>query len=397
MFSCKFYFWFWLKKKANFVSSSSFSSSSSSSCSALGDVLKQKQNEDEMNLTTNNFKKQISELENKVRSLEEEKGRYCKQLELLEEAIRQMEAKCQRYLKEKKILKDDIIELQRKLKEANSRMIETTLELERTRNEFIRQEQEWKLFQDDLLTTVRVANDLKTGAQIDSEILLAKNKQLRERIATLENEIARLKSDNVEVAKSLEQPYATIQNLQSIDTSKDNHYSSSPIMPNSSHIKNFSFSESESSIGSPEKENPFKSIVRSNNNNINNNNNWIEPRYAPQLSVRTIIENIENANKKTKRNDSPSGPPLIRSLSKTSVKNSLTNINDSTHAVHMNGEKLTPMNDVYNDKRIFNLKQVNKPIDDKNEVNPMASDITGDKNVTQSISVCQKSGPQCKR
>jgi len=336
-------------------------------------VLKQKQNEDEMNLTTNNFKKQISELENKVRSLEEEKGRYCKQLELLEEAIRQMEAKCQRYLKEKKILKDDIIELQRKLKEANSRMIETTLELERTRNEFIRQEQEWKLFQDDLLTTVRVANDLKTGAQIDSEILLAKNKQLRERIATLENEIARLKSDNVEVAKSLEQPYATIQNLQSIDTSKDNHYSSSPIMPNSSHIKNFSFSESESSIGSPEKENPFKSIVRSNNNNINNNNN------------------------KTKRNDSPSGPPLIRSLSKTSVKNSLTNINDSTHAVHMNGEKLTPMNDVYNDKRIFNLKQVNKPIDDKNEVNPMASDITGDKNVTQSISVCQKSGPQCKR
>lgn len=41
--------------------------------------------------------------------------------------------------------------------------------------------------------TVRVANDLKTEAQVQSEMLIAENKALKERIKNLEAQIDKLK------------------------------------------------------------------------------------------------------------------------------------------------------------------------------------------------------------
>lgn len=55
------------------------------------------------------------------------------------------------------------------------------------------QSEEWKKFQADLLTTVRVANDFKTEAQNDLERLLVENKELKEKINTLVSELDKLK------------------------------------------------------------------------------------------------------------------------------------------------------------------------------------------------------------
>lgn len=59
---------------------------------------------------------------------------------------------------------------------------------------FLFQQSEWEQFQNDLLMTVRVANDLKTEAQSDLQRLVLENKQLRDKIKVLETKIETLTS-----------------------------------------------------------------------------------------------------------------------------------------------------------------------------------------------------------
>lgn len=56
------------------------------------------------------------------------------------------------------------------------------------------QQTEWEQFQNDLLMTVRVANDLKTEAQGELQRLVLENKQLRDKIKLLETKIQTLTS-----------------------------------------------------------------------------------------------------------------------------------------------------------------------------------------------------------
>lgn len=56
------------------------------------------------------------------------------------------------------------------------------------------QQSEWDQFQNDLLMTVRVANDLKTEAQSELQRLVLENKQLRDKIKLLEVKIQTLTS-----------------------------------------------------------------------------------------------------------------------------------------------------------------------------------------------------------
>lgn len=56
------------------------------------------------------------------------------------------------------------------------------------------QQSEWEQFQNDLLMTVRVANDLKTEAQSELQRLVLENKQLRDKIKILETKIQTLMS-----------------------------------------------------------------------------------------------------------------------------------------------------------------------------------------------------------
>lgn len=55
------------------------------------------------------------------------------------------------------------------------------------------QNEEWERFQNDLLTSVRVANDFKTEAQQNVQKLILENKAERERIKLLEAQIDKLK------------------------------------------------------------------------------------------------------------------------------------------------------------------------------------------------------------
>lgn len=59
------------------------------------------------------------------------------------------------------------------------------------------QNEEWEKFQNDLLTSVRVANDFKTEAQQNVQKLILENKAERERVRLLEAQIDKLKGRNL--------------------------------------------------------------------------------------------------------------------------------------------------------------------------------------------------------
>lgn len=77
----------------------------------------------------------------------------------------------------------DLIE--RQLNE-KSEKLESEITVRRQENE------EWERFQQDLLISVRVANDFKTEAQLAHEQLALDNKLLREKIRSMESQIEKL-------------------------------------------------------------------------------------------------------------------------------------------------------------------------------------------------------------
>lgn len=64
------------------------------------------------------------------------------------------------------------------------------------RSSRVGQVEEWEKFQNDLLTSVRVANDFKTEAQQDLQRMILENKSLREKERQLKSELEKLKGKN---------------------------------------------------------------------------------------------------------------------------------------------------------------------------------------------------------
>lgn len=75
--------------------------------------------------------------------------------------------------------------IERQLNE-KSQQLENEMIMRRQENE------EWEQFQQDLLISVRVANDFKTEAQLAHEQLALDNKLLREKIRGMESQIEKL-------------------------------------------------------------------------------------------------------------------------------------------------------------------------------------------------------------
>ena len=76
-------------------------------------------------------------------------------------------------------------DIERQLNE-KAEKLETEMLTRRLENE------EWEQFQQDLLISVRVANDFKTEAQLAHEQLALDNKLLREKIRGMETQIEKL-------------------------------------------------------------------------------------------------------------------------------------------------------------------------------------------------------------
>ncbi|XP_015116977.1 cytospin-A isoform X2 [Diachasma alloeum] len=156
--------------------------------------------QEECKVTRNNAKSAIDDLEYRLSQLKEERLSVNTELQLVRDSLAELQAQCQRHLEDKRELKAALSEAQRREREAQLRQYE----LERSLNEEkkLRQSEsaEWEQFQNDLLMTVRVANDFKTEAQSELERVVMENKTLRDRLRALEGQVEKLNKARSELS-----------------------------------------------------------------------------------------------------------------------------------------------------------------------------------------------------
>lgn len=149
--------------------------------------------QEECKVTRNNAKCTQSELEYKCEKLALDKTALAEQLQSLQEAANELQVQAQCQLEDKRQLSSVLSETQRNLSEAERKNCELENDLQDLKRLRKDENEEWEKFQNDLLTSVRVANDFKTEAQQELQKIIMENKAHRERVRQLEAQIDKLK------------------------------------------------------------------------------------------------------------------------------------------------------------------------------------------------------------
>ncbi|CAH2052817.1 unnamed protein product, partial [Iphiclides podalirius] len=178
---------------------------------------------DDALVSRNNAKSTISELEFQLEQLRQEKAALQGEVKTLQENASELQMQMQVASDEKLALMSRAgealaraAELERQLQDARARLAQ----LERDRE---RDEAEWKQFQSDLLMTVRVANDFKTEAQRELERLVSENKAARDRIRLLEDQMHSLKAIPPRSEETPPPPLLSSASLQDIMATAASH------------------------------------------------------------------------------------------------------------------------------------------------------------------------------
>ncbi|XP_076300718.1 cytospin-A isoform X5 [Lasioglossum baleicum] len=155
--------------------------------------------QEEHKVARNNAKSAIDDLEYRLDQLKDERLSVSTELQLVRDSLAELQAQCQRHLEDKRELKAALNEAQRREREAQTRQYELERALAEERK--LRQEEvvEWEQFQTDLLMTVRVANDFKTEAQSELERVVMENKAQRDKLRALEAQLDKLNKANQKV------------------------------------------------------------------------------------------------------------------------------------------------------------------------------------------------------
>ncbi|XP_049547320.1 cytospin-A-like isoform X5 [Anopheles darlingi] len=147
---------------------------------------------EECKVVRNNAKCVISDLEYKNETVTQEKQKMASDYQLLQESINELQVQNKCLLEDKAQLETLLSEMQKHLGETERKLMEKTEELNQETRLRKQEADEWDHFQSDLLMTVRVANDFKTEAQNAREKLALDNKALREKVRVLEQQIEQL-------------------------------------------------------------------------------------------------------------------------------------------------------------------------------------------------------------
>ncbi|XP_044764313.1 cytospin-A-like isoform X4 [Coccinella septempunctata] len=149
--------------------------------------------QEECKVIRNNARTIQSDLEYKYEKLASEKSALTEQLHKFQDIINELQVQAQCQEEDKRNLSDVLAETQRNLSESERKiaMLENELaDVKKLRKE---ENEEWEKFQNDLLTSVRVANDFKTEAQQDLQKMIMENKEHRDKVRLLEAQLDKLK------------------------------------------------------------------------------------------------------------------------------------------------------------------------------------------------------------
>ncbi|XP_059479559.1 cytospin-A-like isoform X6 [Neocloeon triangulifer] len=146
--------------------------------------------QEELKVSRNNARSQVSELEFVINQEREETKRA-------QAASTEQAAQAQRHLEDKRQLRATLSEAQRENLALKEELKTIQAQLDEEKRLRAEENDEWIQFRSDLLMTVRVANDFKTEAQQQLAKLVVENKALKEKNRSLEAELTKAKEPEI--------------------------------------------------------------------------------------------------------------------------------------------------------------------------------------------------------
>ncbi|XP_036338823.1 cytospin-A [Rhagoletis pomonella] len=166
---------------------------------------------EECKVAKNNAKCAVSHLEYRLEQLQQEKDKLSGEHQQLVESTAELQVQCKCHLEDKQQLQNLLSETQKHLGDVESKLNTTEKQLEEEVNLRKQEAEEWQQFQSDLLMTVRVANDFKTEALSAREQLVLDNKTQKEKIRLLEQQIDKLTKQQMQQNETQQSVLSTVQ------------------------------------------------------------------------------------------------------------------------------------------------------------------------------------------
>nr|XP_022907064.1 protein MLP1-like [Onthophagus taurus] len=143
----------------------------------------------------NNSKLTQNELQIELGNLKIERNELSDELRSIKSEMKLLRNELEKEMEKKNRVSIDLNETKRMLNDLELRNEKITIELDDLKKIRKDENEEWERFQNDLLTSVRVANDFKTEAQQDLQKIVSENKAYREKVCQLEVMVEKLSGD----------------------------------------------------------------------------------------------------------------------------------------------------------------------------------------------------------
>ncbi|XP_017048142.1 cytospin-A isoform X3 [Drosophila ficusphila] len=167
---------------------------------------------EECKVAKNNAKCAVSHLEYRLEQLQRDKDKIAGEWQALEERVAELQVQCKCHQEDKAQLQSLLSETQRHLGDVQLQLGETECRLDQETQLRRKEAEEWQQFQADLLMTVRVANDFKTEALSAREQLVLDNKTQKEKIRLLEQQLEKLTKQQLQ--QTAETPQSVLSTVQ---------------------------------------------------------------------------------------------------------------------------------------------------------------------------------------
>ncbi|CRL05366.1 CLUMA_CG018179, isoform A [Clunio marinus] len=178
---------------------------------------------EECKVTRNNAKCALSDLEYKCEQLKQEKSKLQTDYQLLNDTTSELQVQSKCLGEDKSQLEALLSQTQYHLGELERQLTEKSEKLEEEARIRKQENEEWEQFQQDLLISVRVANDFKTEAQLAHEQLALDNKLLREKIRGMETQVDKLNKQEISQPEVVSEQETSMHD-QDVQSSNNNSH-----------------------------------------------------------------------------------------------------------------------------------------------------------------------------
>lgn len=259
---------------------------------------------------------QLKSVDNRNKELNERNEELYQRLKSTEEAKIESEIRAQKNLDEKREIRNILEDKDRRLAELEMKLSQKCKELSEIGDKMSLEQAEWKQFQRDLLTTVRVANDFKQETLAECKKLQFEKHVLEEKLLSYEGELHKCKNDNKKLHFTLRNNVPSGVNTESatsINSPSNNSISvpsvtSSPVKmslnANSSDINNNGVAVVKPALNQGGTSPKLAMRIQNYEPNATNcqlnstaTRNALARSNSSQISVKSLIESIESHSK----------------------------------------------------------------------------------------------------